>query len=63
VFEHEPAVTPELLRMEQVVLLPHIGSASLKTRTLMATMASENIVGHARGLRPPHVVNPEVLNR
>ena len=63
VFEHEPAVTPELLRMEQVVLLPHIGSASLKTRTLMATMASENIVAHAHGLRPPYVVNPEVLNR
>jgi glyoxylate reductase len=63
VFEHEPVVTPELLRMEQVVLLPHIGSASLKTRTLMATMASENIVAHARGLRPPYVVNPEVLNR
>jgi glyoxylate reductase len=63
VFEHEPAVTPELLRMEQVVLLPHIGSASLKTRTLMAAMASENIVAHACGLPPPHVVNPEVLNR
>jgi glyoxylate reductase len=63
VFEHEPAVTPELLRMEQVVLLPHIGSASLKTRTLMATMASENIVAHARGLRPPYIVNPEVLNK
>jgi glyoxylate reductase len=63
VFEREPAVEPELLRMEQVVLLPHIGSASLPTRTLMATMASENIVAHARGLRPPYIVNPEVLNR
>jgi glyoxylate reductase len=63
VFEHEPAVTPELLSMEQVVLLPHIGSASLKTRTLMATMASENIVAHVRGLRPPYLVNAEVLNR
>ena len=63
VFEHEPAVTPELLSMEQVVLLPHIGSASLKTRTLMATMAGENIVTHARGLRPPYIVNPEVLDR
>ena len=57
------ATTPELLRMEHVVLLPHIGSASLKTRTLMATMASENIVAHAHGLRPPYVVNAEVLNR
>jgi glyoxylate reductase len=61
VFEHEPAVEPELLTMENVVLLPHIASASLKTRTLMATMASDNIVAHFRGQRPPNIVNPEVL--
>lgn len=58
VFEREPAIEPELLTMEQVVLLPHIGSASLKTRTLMATMASANIVAHALGQRPPNIVNP-----
>lgn len=56
VFEHEPAIEPELLTMDQVVLLPHIASASLKTRTLMATMASANIVAHARGQRPPNLV-------
>lgn len=61
VFENEPAVEPELLSMENVVLLPHIGSASLQTRTLMATMASENIAAHARGERPPNILNPEVL--
>ena len=61
VFENEPAVEPELLTMEQVVLLPHIASASLKTRTLMATMASDNIVAHYHGQRPPNIVNPEVL--
>jgi len=61
VFEREPAVEPELLTMEQVVLVPHIASASLKTRTLMATMTSANIVAHARGERPPNIVNPEVL--
>src|SRR5215469_1147943 len=61
VFENEPAVEPELLTMENVVLLPHIASASLKTRTLMATMASDNIVAHYRGERPPNIVNPEVL--
>ena len=58
VFEREPAVEPELLTMENVVLLPHIASASLKTRTRMATMASENIVAHAKGQQPPNVVNP-----
>ncbi len=56
VFEREPAVEPELLTMENVVLLPHIASASLKTRTRMATMASENIVAHAKGQQPPNVV-------
>jgi len=61
VFENEPAVEPELLTMEQVVLLPHIASASLKTRTLMATMASDNIVAHYHGQQPPNIVNPEVL--
>ena len=61
VFENEPAVEPELLTMENVVLLPHIASASLGTRTLMATMASDNIVAHFQGQRPPNIVNPEVL--
>ncbi|GAC1388579.1 MAG: D-glycerate dehydrogenase [Ktedonobacteraceae bacterium] len=57
VFEHEPAVEQELLTMENVVLLPHIASASLKTRTRMATMASENIVAHVQGQQPPNVVS------
>ena len=61
VFENEPAVEPELMTMENVVILPHIASASLKTRTLMATMASDNIVAHFHGERPPNIVNPEVL--
>lgn len=63
VFENEPAVEPELLTMEQVVLLPHIASASLKTRTLMATMASDNLVAHFHGQRPPNILNPEVLEK
>jgi glyoxylate reductase len=61
VFENEPAVEPELMTMENVVITPHIASASLKTRTLMATMASDNIVAHFHGQRPPNIVNPEVL--
>ena len=61
VFENEPTVEPELMTMENVVILPHIASASLKTRTLMATMASDNIVAHYHGERPPNIVNPEVL--
>lgn len=63
VFENEPAVEPELLTMENVVLLPHIASASLKTRTLMATMASDNLVAHFHGQTPPNILNPEVLKK
>jgi glyoxylate reductase len=61
VFENEPAVEPALLQMENVVLLPHIASASLQTRTRMATMASANIVAHSSGQRPPNILNPEVI--
>lgn len=63
VFENEPAVERELLSMENVVLLPHIASASLKTRTLMATMASDNLIAHFHGQRPPNILNPEVLKQ
>ncbi len=63
VFEKEPAVEPELLTMENVVLLPHIASASLDTRTRMAILASKNLVAHASGQRPPNILNPEVLEK
>ncbi len=63
VFENEPAVEPELLSTENVVLLPHIASASLKTRTLMATMAAENLAAFNNGQTPPNIVNPEVLKK
>jgi glyoxylate reductase len=49
VFEREPAVTPELLGMENVVLLPHLGSATLETREAMGRRALENIRRFAAG--------------
>jgi glyoxylate reductase len=60
VYENEPMVEPELLEMENVVLLPHIGSASTETRTKMALMAVENVLAVLRGERPPNIVNPEI---
>lgn len=63
VFENEPAIEPELLTMENVILLPHIASASLQTRSKMATMASENLVAHFQGQKPPNILNPEVLDK
>ena len=43
VYEREPTVAPELLKMENVVLLPHLGSATLETREAMGRRALENI--------------------
>ena len=61
VFEHEPQVHPELLAMPNVVLLPHIGSATAETRLKMAMLAAENLLAALDGKRPPNAVNPEVL--
>jgi glyoxylate reductase len=62
VFEHEPQVPLALQELENVVLVPHIGSASVATRTKMAIMAAQNLLAVLRGERPPHVVNPEVYD-
>ena len=58
VFENEPAIEPELLQMENVLLLPHIASASLQTRSEMAKVAANNLLAHVRGERPPNLLNP-----
>jgi glyoxylate reductase len=60
VFEREPELHQALFALENVVLVPHIGSASVATRTRMAVMAAENLLAALRGERPPHVVNPDV---
>jgi glyoxylate reductase len=52
VFEREPEVEPELLKLENVVLAPHIGSASRETRLKMCLMAAENVLAGLRGERP-----------
>ncbi|MCY4186891.1 MAG: D-glycerate dehydrogenase [Bryobacterales bacterium] len=61
VFENEPAVHPGLLRCENALIVPHIASASVATRTRMCMMAAENMAAGLAGQRPPHIVNPEVL--
>lgn len=58
VFEEEPSIHPELIKMkENVVLAPHIGSASIETRLRMARMAAMNMVEGLKGNRPPNLVN------
>ncbi|MCD6479638.1 D-glycerate dehydrogenase [Candidatus Bathyarchaeota archaeon] len=61
VFEKEP-IDPDdpLLELDNVVLTPHIGSASVETRKKMAMIAAENLVSVLRGVEPPNLVNPEV---
>src|SRR3984893_16005141 len=60
VYENEPFIHPGLKR-PNVVLAPHIASASLETRTKMAVIAAENIAALFKGQRPPNMLNPDVL--
>ncbi|CUU04253.1 glyoxylate reductase [Candidatus Kryptobacter tengchongensis] len=61
VFEQEPFVPKELIELDNVVLTPHIGSATVEARTKMAIMAAESIVKVLSGKIPANVVNSEVL--
>lgn len=62
VFYDEPKVNKELFKFPNVVLLPHIGSASLQTRTKMAVIAAENMVEALQNQRPRNIVNPEIYD-
>jgi glyoxylate reductase len=52
VFEHEPEVHPGLLELENAVLIPHLGSATIETRTAMAVLAARNAAAVLRGDEP-----------
>jgi len=61
VHEHEPTVHAGLITLQNVVLEPHLASASIETRTRMAVMAADNLTAFFAGRRPPNILNPEVL--
>ena len=61
VFEREPEIAPELLKLQNVVLAPHIASASRETRLKMCMMAAENLLAGLQGENPPNLVNPEAM--
>jgi glyoxylate reductase len=63
VFENEPDVHPDLLGLENVVIIPHLGSATVDTRRAMGLLAVENVFAALDGRRPPTILNPEVLER
>ena len=60
VFEQEPHIHPALLALPNVVLTPHVGSATSETRLAMAMLAAENLLAALEGRRPPNPVNPEI---
>ena len=51
-FEHEPEVHPDLVGLDNVVLLPHLGSATVETRIAMAELAAANVVAVLAGDEP-----------
>jgi glyoxylate reductase len=59
VYEREPEVHPDLLDVENVVLAPHLGSATVETRTEMGMLAARNLLEAVSGRRPPALLNPE----
>jgi len=62
VFEQEPTpVDNPLLKLDNVVVAPHISSASYETRSKMAEMVAENLVAFFEGRKPPNLVNPDVM--
>ena len=61
VFEGEPKVNPELLKLSNVVLAPHIASATEKTRRAMIDLAVENLRAALAGKKPPSLINTEAF--
>jgi lactate dehydrogenase-like 2-hydroxyacid dehydrogenase len=63
VFEFEPQIHPALLAMPNVVVTPHIGTATGETRMAMAMLTAKNLLAALAGERPPNLVNPEVCGK
>jgi len=63
VFKTEPLLTPGLAELENVVLAPHAGSASIETRTKMAIIAAKNLIDSLDGKMPQYCLNPEVFEK
>jgi glyoxylate reductase len=60
VFEKEPEVYPDLLELENAVVIPHLGSATVDTRIAMGMVAADNLIAALEGGKPPTLLNPEV---
>lgn len=63
VYEYEPNISRELIKLDNVVLQPHSASATIETRTKMAIIAAENMIAGLTGEIPPNCVNKEVFQK
>ncbi len=63
VYEHEPEVSKELQKLDNVILQPHSASATFDTRSKMATIAAENMIAGLKGEVPPNCINPEIFEK
>lgn len=63
VFENEPAFDPAFLTLSNVVLTPHIGSATEPTRRAMANCAAANLIAALTGGNPPNILNPQIQSK
>jgi gluconate 2-dehydrogenase len=63
VFEGEPTVHPDLLKVPNVVLTPHIASASVPTRMAMGNLAADNLIGYLVNGKPLTPLNPDILKK
>ena len=63
VYENEPAMAPGLADLDNAVVLPHIGSATTRTRTDMSTLAARNLIAMLEGRRPETCLNPEIFDK
>lgn len=63
VYEREPELEPGLAELDNVVIPPHLGSATIETRDKMGTLAAENILATLAGKIPPNCLNPDAANK
>ena len=61
VFEQEPKVNERLLDLENAVVIPHLGSATVDTRDAMGALAVDNVFAALDGTRPPTLLNPDAF--
>lgn len=62
VYEHEPKISEDLKKLDNVIIQPHSASATYETRSKMAEMAAENMIAGLKGEIPPNCVNKEIFN-